>query len=373
MKALRFIGPLLAALLLASVAGQAAVFNCPVYTAPVVRLDFGSRYSVTSENRALLDPDRDQRVTQALGPIDDFINDLARESAAALGNGQHRAARAACALAAIETWAKADALADLQSPQARLVSPSRLGGIAMVYALLRPLSQNPQRTRDIDNWLNRRAAKMTLYFDTQAPPDAARNNLRAWAGLAATRIGLTTGDKSLLDWGADAARRVACQALPDGSLPLEMQRGKFALHYQMHALGPLVATAALLAPTGIDLFATCDHAIERAADFVAMAFADPMLTTRWAGVRQSYFTGKEQLQGFELAWITALSRHAPQPALSDLAAPFQPLTHTKLGGNQALVWTTFEQPGWQPNIVTDAMTILTRHSKTGTVRHAPLN
>lgn len=330
---------------------------CPDYPVPVQRLEFGSRYSPPSrkdrpKTYSQLDAASDRAVSQALAPVDRFISALARDSNQALikNNG----ARGQCALSAIAVWARADALNDLATPQAQMLTPSRLAGLAMAYGLLAPLAGSPQQQHSIEAWLLRRGHEMRHYFDTTAPAGVANNNLRAWAGLAATRIGLSTGDVSLTQWGIDSAQHVVCQAAPDGSLPLEMRRGQFALHYQLHSLAPLVTTAALIAPLQIDLFTVCDDAILRAADFALRALNTPELVTDIAGQSQSYFNGTEQLQEFELAWLVPLALHRKSVAPVVFAAPppmeVERLSHSKLGGRQSLVWQSFSHPLWQPKI-----------------------
>lgn len=317
---------------------------CFAAPAPVIRISLPSRYQDDSKTRSDIDEKANAAVNAALKPVDSFVTDLARQSNRALREAKDEnpdtATEAAdCVLDRIADWARADALSGLDSVGARMAIPSRVGGIAFAYVQALPLaSDDPDRRRIIDGWLRVRASQTIAFFDTDAPPRAAKNNLRAWAGLAVTQIGLTVGDDDFVSWGKNSAIMIACSAAEDGSLPLEMERGRLALHYHLHAIGPLVVTAALTEPAGAGLFTVCDNAIPRIVDFGIAALADPTLAMAHAGVVQSYADGKDKVEAFEVAWITPLLSFADAPAAAALGATFETLGNSKLGGDQALLW-----------------------------------
>lgn len=313
--------------------------DCPPGTDPVVTLGFGSRYTDDSANRSDFDEDSDRAVTAALKPIDDFINDLARLTDR-LHDPETEAEvtqeAAECVIALIQPWAEADALSDLKTQGANLSAPSRIGGIAFAYGAA--IAARPELASDeIEDWLAARARQAMTFFDTQAPPRASQNNLRAWAGLAVTRIGLILDDPVLIDWGAGSAELVACTAAPDGSLPNEMWRGRLALHYQLHAVAPLVTTAALLPDR--DLFAICDAAIPRIVRFTLVGLDDPTPVEKITGKAQSV-GGAKKPRDFELAWVPAFLRFNPDPELAARIEGIEKLGNSKLGGDQRLLWPT---------------------------------
>jgi poly(beta-D-mannuronate) lyase len=315
-----------------------AAFKCPATPTPVVMLDHGSRYVAEDASRSDFDEAANSDVTAQLKPIDDFITDLAQTANRALAQDSDQQAAADCVLASLAIWARADALSQLDSDNAHLSMPARLAGLAMAYAQAQPMLPPSDDRQMVEDWMAARAKATMAYFDTDAPPKASRNNLRAWAGLAVAQVGLIRADTGLIDWADASARLVVCQAAPDGSLPLEMARKELALHYQLHALTALVITAALLDGQGQSLFDVCDGALHRAVGFAVKAFDTPDTVARLAGKAQSYSTGKDKLQGFELAWATAYLARFPDPGLTALVKPFLPLANSKIGGKQALLW-----------------------------------
>lgn len=313
-------------------------FVCAPTPDPVVSLTHGSRYAAADKSRSDFDEASNDDVNAQLKPVDGFIGDLAVAANRAVSTAADRTAAADCVLSGLAVWARADALSDLSTMNAQLSAPSRIAGLAFAYAQVKPFLNPSDDMALVEGWLADRARATMAYFDTDAPKNAARNNLRGWAALAVARIGLTLEDTAMLDWADASVRLVVCQAAPDGSLPLEMARRELALHYQLHAVTPIVVTAALLQARGHTLFQACDQAVHRAVGFVLDAFDDPALVETLTGHPQSYFNGTEELRSFELAWAGAYLSVFYAPRLTKFVAGYGALGNSKLGGRQSLLW-----------------------------------
>ncbi|EPX86010.1 alginate lyase family protein [Salipiger mucosus] len=306
---------------------------------PVVSLSYGSRYTDESEDRSDIDQDANAAVNEALGPIDDFIVDLTARANEAASGGEEAGQAASCVVEALAVWAEADALSEMETMNANISSPSRIGALALAYIRAKQMGEiDRERAELIETWLSARAHHAMDYFDAEAPPKASRNNLRAWAGLAATAVGRTADDEVLTSWRAHTLALVACQADEDGALPLEMDRGPRALHYQLHAVGPLVVSAGLLEQDGYPAFGICDDAVPRIVDFTTRAVEAPELAEEKAGEPQTYQKGEDEVQAFELAWADAYLSFFEDAELARLVEPFRPLGNSKLGGDQSLLW-----------------------------------
>lgn len=311
-------------------------FVCFAAVAPVVNLDFPSRYTDDSKDRSDFDEAANAAVEAALGPVDDYIVDLINAANAVLAApGDATKPAADCVVDRLHDWAAANAL-NSQSAAAQMSVPSRVGAMAMAYAQVRATSTADSRQPVIEAWLAARTQATMSFFDTQAPPRASQNNLRAWAALGVGQVGLILNDPVMLDWAAASLRLVGCTAAADGSLPNEMWRGTLALHYQLHAMSPLVVGSALLAAHDPDLFAACDGAISRAARFALRAARDPGLVQAITGKPQKF--DPADLRSFEFAWITAYLTLTDDPVAAEFAAQFDQLSNSKLGGRQELLW-----------------------------------
>ena len=331
----------LAALMLgaAPVHAEETAEACFAAFAPVVKLAYPSRYTADSKSRSEFDAKADAAVDAALKPVDDFIIKLATEANRSLTEPGAKATLAAdCVVDRIEAWAAADALSALDSDGAQMSVPSRVAAIAIAYAQVLPKATVDDRMAAIDAWLRARVTASMVFFDTKAPPRASSNNLRAWAGLGAAQAGLILQDQPMIDWAVASVERVACTAAADGSLPNEMWRGKLALHYQIHAVGPLVFTAALLKDKTPGLLQACDGAIVRAAQFAVAGAKDPKIVELVAGEVQKFDPNPAKLKAFEFAWITAFLAQVDDAQIKAFALNFDVLSNSKLGGKQSLLW-----------------------------------
>ena len=319
--------------------GTAEAPVCFTPFAPVIKLAYPSRYTKDSKSRSDFDEKADAAVDAALKPVDDFIIKLASEANNSLTSPDAKAVLAAdCVVDRIHDWAVADALSALESDGAQMSVPSRVAAIAIAYAQALPKATQDARQSVIEAWLRARVQASMVYFDTKAPPRASKNNLRAWAGLGAAQVGLTLNDTAMIDWAVASVERVACTANADGSLPNEMWRGKLALHYQIHAVGPLVFTAALLKDKTPGLLQACDSAIIRAAQFAVAGAKDPKIVEPLAGEKQKFEADPAKLKAFEFAWITAFLSQVEDPQIKAFAQNFDELSNSKLGGKQSLIW-----------------------------------
>ncbi|WP_325063095.1 alginate lyase family protein [Halovulum marinum] len=314
--------------------------NCAPAPAPVQALAYGSRYADGSENRTRLDADADAEVDAALKPVDDFLRDLADRANGVHAPGADPPAIAACVLARLAPWARADALAELDTTAARLTAGSRLAAFALILRQVVPHAGagDGDKVGLVSDWLARRVVAQMRFWEQDAPEGARQGNLRAWAALAAAATADLTDDAIMRGWAAWSTAHVLCTANPDGSLPQEMTRGRWALHYQLHAVAPLAVSAALLEPRGFPVAGRCGAALARVVRYTVSELDDGRLTQARTGEVQTFFDGTRQLEGFNLAWLEAYLTLDPDPALEALASVWRPLSHSKLGGDQTAIW-----------------------------------
>jgi poly(beta-D-mannuronate) lyase len=312
---------------------------CFASTPPVTKLAYPSRYTKDSKSRSDFDQKANAAVDAALKPVDDFIKNLALTANQSLTSTDATAKFAAdCVVNRIHDWAAADALGVLESDGANMSVPSRVAAIAIAYAQVLPKALANDRQAIINDWLRQRVQASMSYFDNDAPTRTRSNNLRAWAGLGAAQVGLILNDQPIIDWAAASIQQVACTAAADGSLPNEMWRGNLALHYQIHAVGPLVFAAALLKDKEPGLLHACDDAVIRAAQFAVAGAKDPKIVEIITGKKQKFDPDPTKLKAFEFAWITAFLSEVDDAQIKAFASNFKVLSNSKLGGKQSLLW-----------------------------------
>lgn len=322
-------------------AGPARAQACDPAPEPVLSLSYGSRYAQGDASRSELDTEAEAEAEGALKPVDDFLRDLTRAANGIFAPDADKPAIADCLTGQIAAWARADAMSDLGSDTAKLTIGSRLAGFGIVLMQILPEATRADEIADIKAWLGRRMAEQMVFWEEEAPNGARQGNLRAWAAMGAAITATLIEDPVMRGWAAWSASYILCKAAPDGSLPQEMRRGRFALKYQLHAIAPLVITALVLERQGIQLQGVCEGALSRAVQFAVGDLATGAATAAITGKTQSFFDGTDTLEGFHLAWLEAyllLDTRADRRPLEALAEAWRPLRNSKLGGNQTLIW-----------------------------------
>jgi poly(beta-D-mannuronate) lyase len=326
---------------LVPITAKAETTTCAKAPEPVISLTYGSRYTKDSESRSEIDKESNEEVNRALAPIEDFLRDLTKSAnEISAGKSDDPAAEADCVVSQIAVWAEADAFSKLGTITANFSIGARLAGFAMVYRQVAPFSTDPAARQAIEDWLGRRATDQMTFWEEDATPGSKTGNLRGWATLAINLTGEIRDDPVALRWSAWSAIYLQCQALEDGSLPQEMRRGKYALHYQLHAIAPMVLTTLLLEQQGLSIKGACDNALDRIVAFALADLPTGAASQAYSGKVQSYFDGTEDLQSFELAWLEAYLFLSPNPEIDDFAETHRPFYHSKLGGDQALLWAS---------------------------------
>ena len=292
---------------------------------PVIALTYESPYDPTDPTRSTLVPEAKVAMEAALAPVDDTLRAIARLADAAAVDEKARH----CVLEALNGWAKADALSDLQSQQVRLTIGARLAGFALIA---RRLEGDPLEINQTTEWLTRRANEQMAFWGNAALQSARTGNLMGWTALAVWTVGELVQSDQMKSWAEQRAGAILCRANDDGSFPTEMTRGKFALHYQLHALSPLVTMRAL----GADL--PCDAALRSAVEFALSDLETGAASMRHAGFMQSYFDGTERLDPHELAFLEAYLSFETSPQIEQRIKDLRPLKNSKLGGNQSQIW-----------------------------------
>ena len=331
----------IAAALFALVPAGAMASTCAPAVDPVLGLAFDSRYAQEDDSRSEIVEAREEAAEDALRPLDTFIRDLAGRLdemyEIPADDAVARMAAATCLLSVMADWAEADALAHLETQTVRLTIDSRLAAMAIIAGRARAELGHSSDAARITAWLTDRVNAQMVFWET-GPDRAGQNNLRAWAALAAAATARLNDDRVMQGWAAWSVSYIACSANPDGSLPQEMTRGRLALHYQLHAVAPLVSAAAILEETGMPMLGRCNDALRRIAAFTLRDIQSGEETAEITGEVQSFFDGSDTLESFQLAWLEPWLTLVDNPQLEEVAEALRPLSYSKLGGNQTALW-----------------------------------
>ncbi|WP_152534405.1 alginate lyase family protein [Martelella sp. AD-3] len=320
---------------------------CPVFPAPTVTLDYGSRYEESGSDRSELDAAGNAEVDLALKDADEFIRQLDGLANDALVNPVLAKTRADCVISGIAAWANAGAFSALETENAKMTYASRVGGIASAYRQVRDKTEDlAEQKTAIEAWLRKNADFLTEYWSNDAPPKAKMGNLRLWAAFAVTEAALILREPDYINWALDSQRTILATVDENGSMPYEMRRGAYALHYQLHALAPLTASAALICHNDYSYTEDEQAAIEKAVAFALEGIADPAAVALIAGKPQTVKQGLNDQEPFSIAFLEAYLSLESDAALDRKLAPLRPLSNSKLGGDLTLLYRN--NPAMQP-------------------------
>lgn len=324
---------LLAVVLLTGLGSSALAESvCPAPPPPVTALTLTRFYA--DKTGSVVDPALAESHKAETAPLTMFLREVtsAADKAWRRTKPADKIAAANCGLEWLAAWARGEALLGrMGSAQAESQRKWDMTGAALAYLKLKRFASSAQRAA-IESWLIRLADAARAAFDD---PGKKRNNHWYWLGLGLGAVGHATGSDK--HWQAargimqDAARDITTE----GALPVEMARGRRALHYHAFALMPLVTLAEIARARGEDFYAAGDGALDRLAGLTAKGLADPAVFDRLAGVAQ------ERPVNPGSGWLALFRLHA---ALDLPGLPAVPPGHRWLGGDTAILHSALGQP-----------------------------
>jgi len=294
---------------------------------PVPRDLFGVSYYVDSAHHSIADPALQKKNVEQLKPVRDYLAGIVRMTDAAV---QGSASDGDCAFAWFQAGATSGGLLGDVNRQGGYEREWTLCGLALEYLKLRDtgrLSDGGARAT-VELWLDRIARAVRPV----AEKENERNNHAYWTGLGVAAAGIAANDRELFEWGISKYTLGDGMIAADGTLPLEMARGRRALHYHFYALAPLVMLAELGEANGLDLYARSGGALHRLVKRVVAGFHDPSWFASRAGVAQD-IAANGSLAVDEAGWMEPYSARFGPSDLSDILQKFRPVIDPRYGGN----------------------------------------
>jgi poly(beta-D-mannuronate) lyase len=268
---------------------------------------------------SIIDPQRYAAWEEAQRPYRRAMVDAAAAADAYRSSGNLAAAR--CTLRILATAAADEAMTgSMSSNQAEYLRGWTVGALAIAFLKVRAAdAATPEQDSAIRSWMGKAAAAARGYFQQrrQRGSEDGQNNHLCWAGLTAMSAGIATGDVELFAWGRSAYQDGVRRIQADGTLPLEMARGRRALHYHLFAIAPLVVMAELAAANGLDLYRAEDGALHRLVRRIVDGLRDDRFFVERAGADQDT-SAREVVESDHLAWAVPYLRRFPTPELRSL-------------------------------------------------------
>lgn len=309
-----------------NVAGGA---HCRSVPPPVVTLGGVSYY--LDARHSIADPALRASNEDMQRPVLTFVDGVTSMSDAWRRAGD--ASSAVCAAIWLDSWAQADALRETQNAAGGYRRSWYLGGLATVWLKIRDASGiDTDRRLRITRWLASQALRIVDFYKAPERQRDALNNHGDWAALAVALAAIGAQDAPLFAWADARYRANLAQITQSGALPLEMARGRRALHYHLFALTPMLLMAGIEQVNGRPYDA---DAMARLEQFTRAALEHPSRIEQLTGVVQDMPGRKGDPS--ELVW-GVVSPTRPGMRLSALLAARSPVVDRRVGGDVRLNW-----------------------------------
>ncbi len=312
-------------------------FKCAKAPAALKDLEFESIYGDLSENSSIVDVDAQENYREKMAPISKFESQVTSMANRYVESNPPRSDIAACVLDWMRAWAKQDALLGLANRTGEQVRKWTLASAATSYLqIMDEKSLNSDDERIVRQWLKKVSSRVVKDFSENTDRMSRRNNHLYWAawGVAATSIALD--DTKSFNWAMDQARVGIAQISAEGTLPLEMARGRKALTYHVYAALPLYLLAEAGLANNINLYAENEGGLHQLADLIMRSADDPSFFEQVTGEKQDM---ERTVTSSSMGWIEPYNKHYPSEKTQAWIDKLRPFRHSRAGGNATLLYS----------------------------------
>ena len=308
-----------------------AAFACPAIAHIAPDLVTDGFYRLDDPTHSIIDPVRQEAYRKSSDGVKGVGIAIVKAADDYRATGSRKAAR--CAMTQILALAQEHSLTGkMSSNQAYYVQGWVVGAIAIAYLKIRETGiATPEQTETIANWLQSVGEQTIGYYEAhkKVGHGDGKNNHLYWAGVDLAAIGVVADNRKDFDWAIAAYDSGVDQIQPDGTLPLEMARGRRALHYHLYALAPLVLLAEFGEANHIDLYAHANGSLHRLVNASVAGLQNPAPFAKASGVEQEM---PKKIDAGQIGWAPPYLRRFPNPALARMVQDSPSLSVYYLGG-----------------------------------------
>ena len=285
-------------------------YVCPALAPLPVNIEASSFYS--DSQHSVIDEKKEAAYKAADEHFQEAMATTAKAADAFRATGNRQAA--ACVLSVLLVYANAHSMTGtMSSNQANYVQNWTMGALAVTWLKVR--NANPGSADDrkaVTAWLDAVGAEVRGYFKErhEKATNDGRNNHYYWAGFAAAGAAIAADDRSLYDWGLSTYDDALSRIQPDGTLPLEMDRGQRALHYHLFALAPIIMLAEYGEANGQHTYAQRNGILNMLVKRTLAGLVDNSYFTKAAKAKQDT-PDKNEIKSNDVLWAVPYLNRFP--------------------------------------------------------------
>lgn len=314
---------------------------------PLKDLQFNSVYRRDDPTRSKVDVKEKEEYVRQTRNLRLFQNQMIIMANRSFLHGKSADIHANCVLDWLYEWANNDAFLGVANGQGRFIRQWSSSTFAISYLQIRPAidPKNDKHIRNktqvIEAWLLKIAARIKERYPdniVDVVSSSYLNNHLYWGAWAVMAVALATDTPENFTWAVERAKyALQVQVQENGTLDLEMKRGKKALQYHIFSLGPLVMLAEVATLNGEDLYKLNNRAISRLVGNVLQALHEPddNIFTQSTSLTQD---DALQYSDEHFAWMEVYNKRYPEPAIDDFLKTKRPIFNRRFGGNMSVLF-----------------------------------
>jgi len=294
---------------------------------PKALTDIFIREFYVDKNYSIVDPEIKKQNSKILSSLRKFKREIAKMAEAYFKNPQDPKP-AVCALSWLHQHSTEKALLGKSNTGGDNHITWTLSSLALSYLRIKnEHSLDPDKKSEVEEWFVKLAEKVEEGERKLKYPKM--NNHAYWMGLALTSCGIATQNQKLYKEGLKKFDLFLNQIQDDGTLPLELKRGKKALVYHGFSAIPLVYIAELALANGKNLYKK-NNAIEKLADRIFEGFESPAYFEKLTKAKQ------QKIGPGSLGFLEIYASHNPKEKYKEFLKANRPFKSDILSQNLTL-------------------------------------
>lgn len=317
-------------------AEDSADFTCNSPPSPLEDLRFETFYRDVGDSASIVDPEAYGSYQVAVKPLRDMESGLTNMANRYVRSNPPRPDIAACVLDWMWIWAREKAMMGDINRSGEFVRKWALASLATTWIQIRDdRDLDPKKRRKVEFWLRGITNEVKRDYSRDRERMSRRNNHLYWAAWSVAAAGAALDDPVMFAWAMKRASVGIDEIDQDGTLPLELERGRKAFHYHVFSATPLFMLAGIAQRNGIDLYAENEDALERLSGLILKNADNPSYFRKLTGEEQDM---TRSLSASNLVWLELYDKLYPDRRARKRLKQLRPLRASRVGGDATLLY-----------------------------------
>ncbi len=312
-------------------------FRCKRPPEPMKDLFFESMYDKDSKNASEIDPEAYDVYKNDTKPLRTLESGLATTANYYLKSNPPRSEIAECVMAWLSIWGDDNALLGKSSQNGDFLRKWLLSSISLAYLQVKDDPYiSPELHEKTKAWIRRITERVIQDFSKNSDKNSRNNNHMYWAAWGVMTAGIVLNDQSFYNWGLYEAKLGIQDIQKNGTLPLELDRGKKAYNYHHFAAIPLFMMAHTADVNGDDLFGLNGQGLQRLGEVILDNMENQTLFEELTDEKQDL---TRTITSSNLVWLEIYNKYYPSDNNMKWLTKYRSVKQSRVGGDATLLYS----------------------------------